>query len=88
MTAVSEKIGAVLTTAALADVTDTIYRQLSWNPMNIRAGRAEDFTNVRNLVAAAIAEPFYRPDLTPAQRAENQHVIDSRALLPDCSARR
>jgi ribosomal protein S18 acetylase RimI-like enzyme len=44
--------------------------------MNIRVGRVGDFTEVRSLVAAAIAEPFYRPDLTPVQRAGNQHIID------------
>lgn len=57
-------------------MTDTTYRRLSSNPMNIRAGKTEDFKGVRSLVVAAIAEPFYRPDLTPAQRAENQHIID------------
>ena len=44
--------------------------------MKIRPGKTEDFADVGGLVAAAIAEPFYRPDLTPVQRAENQHIID------------
>jgi len=55
--------------------------------MNIRASRAEDFTGVRSLVATAITEPFYRPDLTPAQRAENQHIIVMPSVVakPLCS---
>jgi len=44
--------------------------------MDIRPGKAEDFGNVRDLVAEAIAEPFYRPDLSAAQIAENQHIVD------------
>ena len=44
--------------------------------MDIRPGKAEDLGNVRDLVAEAIAEPFYRPDLSAAPIAENQHIVD------------
>jgi ribosomal protein S18 acetylase RimI-like enzyme len=42
----------------------------------ITEGRAADFTEVEDLVARSIREPFNHPDLTPEQRADNQRIID------------
>jgi ribosomal protein S18 acetylase RimI-like enzyme len=44
--------------------------------MDIRPGKAGDFVRVRDLVSDAIAEPFYRPDLSAVQIAENQHIVE------------
>ncbi len=41
----------------------------------LRKGRPEDFTDVATLVEAAIADSYYRDDLSPEQIASNQHIV-------------
>jgi len=43
--------------------------------MEIRIGRVDDFDHVEPMVAASIADAFYRADLTADQIAENEHIV-------------
>jgi hypothetical protein len=43
--------------------------------ITIAPGAAADFDNLNLFVAAAVADAFYRPDLTEEQTAENARII-------------
>jgi ribosomal protein S18 acetylase RimI-like enzyme len=44
--------------------------------MFVRKGQVADFSAVGDLVSDAVAIAFDHPELSAAQRAENQHIID------------